>query len=132
MQRLTKSQSLLMTRPETKRVGIFLTKRRRADSPTLKNLLRHAKVHQVSKPVYGETRSQAYRDLLDQAKASKLPNIENLLRHVKVHQVSKHVYDETRSQTCRDLLDQAKASRLPNIENFTKACKGSPNLKICL
>ena len=83
MQRLTKSQSLFMVRPEVKRPRICSTTRRWAESQALKNSLRHANAHQVSKPVYGETRSQAYQDLLDHAKASRIPSIEEFTKACK-------------------------------------------------
>ncbi|KAH9727588.1 Ribonuclease H [Citrus sinensis] len=41
-----------------------------------KKFLRHAKAHQVSKPVLWRDRSQARQDLLDRAKASRIPGIE--------------------------------------------------------
>ena len=89
-----------------------------------KNFLRHAKAKSQIL-FYGETRSQACQDLLDQVNASRLPSIiKNYLRHAKTKSQSLF-YGETRSQACQDLLDQAKASRLPSvIKFFFKACKG--------
>ena len=78
-----------------------------------KNFLRHAKAHQVSKPVLRRDRSQACQDLLDHAKASRLQsNRRTFLRHAKAHQASNLVLWRDRSQACQDLLNHAKASRL--------------------
>ena len=44
-------KAYLMARPEAKHARICSTTRRRADSQALEKFLRHAKAHQVSKPV---------------------------------------------------------------------------------
>ncbi|KAH9745725.1 Ribonuclease H [Citrus sinensis] len=106
MQRLIKSQSPFMARPEAKRARIYSTTRRRAESPSIEKCLRHAKAHQVSKPVYGETRSQACQDLLDQAKASRIP---------KHRKISKACKDSSSLKAClwRDQKPSVPGSARP-------------------
>ena len=71
---------------------------------------------------YVETRSQAFQDLLDQAKVSRLPSVAKVLRHAKARSQSL-LYGETRSQVCRDLPGQVKASRLRSVVKFRRHAK---------
>ena len=122
-----------MARPEAKRVRICSTTRRRAESQALKNLLRHAKTHQVSEPVYGETRSQACQDLLDLAKASRIPRHRIILEGMQSLVKSQSLFiarpEANRARICSTTRGRAES---PSIKIFSKACKDASSLKACL
>ncbi|KAH9684964.1 Ribonuclease H [Citrus sinensis] len=119
------SQNLFMVRPEAKRARICSTKRRRVESQTLKKFPRHAKAHQVSKPVYGETRSQACQDLLDQAKASRIPNIENVSKACKGSSSLKACFmarpEAKRARICSTKRRRAESQTLKKFPRHAKA-----------
>ena len=95
----SKSQSLFMARPEAKRARICSTKRRRADPQQLQKVSKTCKGPIKSQSLcYGETRSQAGQDLLDQAKASKPSN------------VTKSFYGTERLHESPDLFDDRTGS----------------------
>ena len=111
-----------MARQEAKHARICLTKRRRADHKSPKNLLRHAKVPKSQSLFYGEIGSQACQDLLDQAKASRPQKFQKSFKTPKSQNL---FYGEIGSQACQDLLDQAKACIPQKFQKSSKARKGS-------
>ena len=133
MQRLTKSQILFYGETEAKRARICSTTRWRADSKSIEELSKACKGSPSLKACFMARQkpnvpgSARPRDGEQTPKQSK-----NFLRHAKAHQVSKLVLWRDRSKACQDLLDHATASRTPSIGIFSKACKGSSNLKVYL
>ena len=128
---LTKSQSLFMARPEAKRARICSTTRRRAEPQALKNFLRHAKAHQVSKPVYGETRSQACQDLLDQAKASRPLSVIKISKASKGSKVSKPAQWRDKKSSLLEFARPCEAEQKKKIYNFYTRRQVRTFLLIC-
>ena len=79
-----------------------------------KKFLRHAKAHQVSKPVLWRDQKPSMPGSARPREGEQNPQAsEYFLRHAKARQVSKPILRRDRSQACQDLLDRAKASRIP-------------------
>ena len=85
-----------------------------------KKFLRHAKAHQVSKPVLWRDRSQACQDLLDHEKASRLQSIrrnsQGMQRLAKSQSLSYGETEAKRARICSTARRQTESQALENLQ----------------